>query len=81
VLARRSEQEKAMPITIKSNGTVDSTRVYDEAGREIGIVEKLEIIVDAKKDMIRAVLTMENPKLELTDGNVIKIKPSKEKSK
>lgn len=70
-----------MPITIKSNGTVDSTRVYDEAGREIGIVEKLEIIVDAKKDTVRAVLTMENPKFELTDGSVVKIKPSKEKNK
>lgn len=70
-----------MPITIKSNGTVDSTRVYDEAGREIGIVEKLEIIVDAKKDTVRAVLTMENPKFELTDGSVVKIKPNKEKNK
>jgi hypothetical protein len=71
-----------MPVTIKSDGTVDSTRVYDEAGREVGVIERLEIIVDAKNDTVRAVLTLENPKFELTDGSVVKIKPTtKGKSK
>lgn len=67
-----------MPVTIKSDGTVDSTRVYDETGREIGIVEKLEILVDAKKNIVRATITMENPKFEVTDKNAT-IKESKKK--
>jgi len=67
-----------MPVTIKSDGTVDSTRVYDENGREIGVVEKLEITVDAKKNIVRATITMENPKFELTDGNTI-VKEKKKK--
>jgi len=62
------EQEKAMPVTIKSNGTVDSTRVYDSRGREIGSVDKLDIHVDAKKNVVKAVLTMENPRFEFIDG-------------
>ncbi len=57
-----------MPITIKSNGTVDSTRVYDDRGREIGAVDKLEIVVDSKKDTVKAILTIDNPTFELTDG-------------
>ena len=67
-----------MSVTIKSDGTVDSTRVYDETGREIGVIEKLEIVVDAKKDVVRATITMDNPKFEFIDG-LTTIKEKKKK--
>ena len=74
------EQEKAMSVTIKSDGTAESTRVYDDAGREIGIVDKFELVVDAKKGVVRATLTMDNPKFEFVDGSMKVIK-SKGKTK
>lgn len=58
-----AKQERKYRVV--SNGTVEGTRVYDPEGRQVGLVTRVAILIDASKPFVEMTMQLSDVELDV----------------